>query len=89
MNSDIPRRIIQTNKSLDLPLLEKAARMNGVTKMVFNKIDVLNRAGVWKVLDGKKVVSFKGPEAMKAFIRKRLKFIPAKDIFFSESAETV
>lgn len=74
---------------LDLRLVEKAARMNGVTKMVFNKIDVMNRAGVWKVLDGKKVVSFKGPEPMKAFIRKRLSFISAKSIFFSESAETV
>jgi inositol phosphorylceramide mannosyltransferase catalytic subunit len=28
MNSNIPRRIIQTNKSIDLPLLEKAAAAN-------------------------------------------------------------
>ncbi|TKB63306.1 MAG: hypothetical protein E8D47_12905, partial [Nitrospira sp.] len=28
MNSGIPKRIIQTNKSLDLPLLERAAVAN-------------------------------------------------------------
>ena len=83
---------------LDIQLLEKAARMNGVTKLVINKIDVLNRAGVWKIrhpstkLGAKymKIMSFEGPEPMKAFIRKRLgPYIPAKNIFFSESAETV
>lgn len=76
---------------LDLPLIEKAARMNGITKLVINKIDILNRAGVWKVRDNGKVTAFKGPEPMKAFIRKRLAHsnLSAKNIFFSESAETV
>jgi len=75
---------------MDIPLMEKAARMNGVTKLVVNKIDVLNRAGVWKVREDQKVTSFKGPEPMKAFIRKRLGgMISSKNIFFSESAETV
>lgn len=76
---------------LNLELLEKAARMNGVTKLVINKIDVLNRVGAWKIIDGKKILAFKGPEPMKAYIRKRLakSDISAKNIFFSESAETV
>ncbi|MBI5470164.1 adenylosuccinate synthetase [Candidatus Kaiserbacteria bacterium] len=76
---------------LNLELLEKAARMNGVNKLVINKIDVLNRAGAWKIIDGKKIVEFKGPEPMKAYIRKRLakSGLTSKNIFFSESAETV
>lgn len=81
----------------DLPLLEKAARINGVTKLVINKIDVLNRAGVWKIRlpaqagEGNKIISFKGPEPMKTYIRKRLSAsgLTSKNIFFSESAETV
>ncbi len=75
----------------DMSLLEKAARINGVTKLVINKIDVLNRAGVWKIREGKKVTNFRGPEPMKAYIRKRLAAsgLSAKNIFFSESAETV
>lgn len=76
---------------LDLQLLEKAARMNGITKLVINKIDVLNRAKAWKVRDNKKVFTFKGPQPMKDFIRKRLRSIglKPKNIFFSESAKTV
>jgi adenylosuccinate synthase len=76
---------------LDLPLIEKAVRLNGVTKLVINKIDVLNRAGAWKVRDNGKVTSFKGPEPMRAFIRKRLakSRLKPNDMFFSESAKTV
>ncbi|MDP3696819.1 MAG: adenylosuccinate synthetase [Candidatus Taylorbacteria bacterium] len=76
---------------LDLQLLEKAARVNGVTKLVINKIDVLNRAGVWKIRNGLKLTSFNSPELMKTFICRYLTPIrlPAKNIFFSESAETV
>ncbi len=76
---------------LDIALLEKAARMNGVTKLVINKIDVMNRANAWKIRENGEVVSFKGAEPMKNYIRKRLAPVglKAKDIFFSESAETV
>ena len=76
---------------LDMQLLEKAARMNGVTKLVINKIDVLNRVKAWKIRDNKKVIAFKGPEPMRAFIRKRLVSTGLKkeNIFFSESAKTV
>lgn len=75
---------------LDLAILEKAARMNGVTKLVINKIDVLNRAGVWNLRHDGKVTKFKNPASMKTYIRKELADITsAKNIFFSESAETV
>lgn len=76
---------------LDLDLLQKAGRVNGITKLVINKIDVLNRVGVWKVRNGSRITSFKSSKQMKVFIYKHLAPVCplAKNIFFSESAETV
>lgn len=76
---------------LNLDNVVKAAKINGVTHMVFNKIDVLNDVGVWKVYSGNKTVEFKNPKAMKAFILKSLKptGIKTKNVFFSERKDRV
>ncbi|MBI5456507.1 adenylosuccinate synthetase [Candidatus Kaiserbacteria bacterium] len=80
----------QTNW-MDMQLLEKAIRMNGVTHVVFNKVDVLRIAGAWAIIDEGKVVPFKGEEAMKSFITERLVKIgiSAANIFFSENKEGI
>jgi adenylosuccinate synthase len=76
---------------LDMQLLEKAVRMNGVTHLVFNKVDVLRAVSRWAVIDKKKVVRFTSENAMKEFLLKRLKALglPKSRIFFSESKETI
>jgi len=76
---------------MDMQLLERAVRINGVTHLVFNKVDVLRAVQRWAVIDDGKVVAFKSEKAMKDFIVKRLKklTLPKSRIFFSESKETI
>ncbi len=76
---------------VDVNLMKKAAQMNGVTHLVINKIDVLNRVGVWKAREGKKVYSFKSPKELKQFITKHAVSvgIQPRNIFFSEKADRI
>ena len=76
---------------MNMELLERAIRINGVTHVVFNKVDVLRTVGVWAVIDNNKVKKFKGEKEMKAFILKRLTSLGVKksNIFFSESKERI
>jgi adenylosuccinate synthase len=76
---------------LNIDTLERAIRMNGVTHVVLSKIDVLNDVGVWKAIDAKKTLSFKGPAEMKKFVTHRLaQFgVAKKNVYFSESRERI
>jgi len=76
---------------LDLDLLTRAIRMNGVTHIVFNKIDVLRAAGRFVILEKGKQRKFKGEKEMKAYLVKHLKSlgIPKGRVFFSESKEKI
>ena len=80
----------QTNW-MNMQNLERAIRINGVTKIVFNKVDVLRTVGAWAVYDHDKKVEFRGEDEMKEFIIKRLASlgIAEKDVFFSESRERI
>ncbi len=76
---------------MNMQTLERAINMNGVTHLVFNKVDVLRAVGQWAVIDGKKVVKFKGEKEMKDFVVKRLAPLGLKKnrIYFSESKERI
>ena len=86
---------------MNMQTLERAINMNGVTHIVFNKVDVLRAVGEWAVIDGGKVVKFSAgggsasggnaEKAMNDFIVKRLKTlgISRNHIFFSESKEKI
>ena len=76
---------------MKLQTLERAIRVNGVTHIVFNKIDVLRTVGQWAIIDKNKVIKFKDERAMNNFIVKRLKSlgISRNKIFFSESKEKI
>ena len=80
----------QTNW-MNMQTLERAIQMNGVTHIVFNKVDVLRTIGAWAVVDKGNVRSFKNEEAMTDFITNRLKHmgISKKHVFFSESKERI
>ncbi|MDZ4226990.1 MAG: adenylosuccinate synthetase [Patescibacteria group bacterium] len=80
----------QTNW-MDMQNLERAVRINGVTHIVFNKVDVLRALGAWAVIDRGRVRKFKSEEAMTEFISVRLRTfgIPKRRIFFSESKERI
>jgi adenylosuccinate synthase len=70
---------------IDLKLVERAIRINGVTHLVFNKTDILAEVGVWAVWDGPKKISFKNEKAMKSFLTKRFAKMGVKkaNVFFS------
>ena len=80
----------QTNW-MDMQTLERAIRMNGVTHIVFNKVDVLREVGQWAVIDNDKVVPFDTEAAMTEFVKERLAKLGLKkeNVFFSESKETI
>jgi adenylosuccinate synthase len=76
---------------IDMDLLERGIRMNGVTHLVLNKVDVLRAVGAWGAIAGGKTYRFKTEKELKDFIGKRLaKIGVAKSkIFFSESKEKI
>ena len=76
---------------MNMQTLERAIRINGVTHLVFNKVDVLRAVGEWAVIDSGKVKKFASEKAMKDFIVQRLAPLGLKRnrIYFSESKETI
>lgn len=80
----------QTNW-MNMQTLERAIRINGVTHLVFNKVDVLRDVGEWAVIDNKKVIQFPSEKTMKDFVSKRLAKLGLKksQIFFSEHKDRI
>jgi adenylosuccinate synthase len=76
---------------MDMQTLERAVRVNGVTHVVFNKVDVLRAVEQWAVIDNKKVKKFDSEKAMRQFLLTRLAAcgVPKKHVFFSESKDRI
>lgn len=76
---------------IDMELLKRAVYMNGVTHLVFNKMDILDELGVWRVREGKTVHSFKTAVQFRTYLTKELqkKGSSVKKIFFSSSPERI
>ena len=72
--------------------LEKAININGVTSLVFNKMDVLREVGVWGIIYKGEEKIFNSENDMKRWIQSKVyanaSFTrPAPVIYFSESPE--
>lgn len=82
-----PRQI----RFLDLDFLVKSARLNGVTHLIVNKIDVLEEVGVWKLkMDGKiKELSSKTEFIQSITSQMTSKVESINRIFYSESPEEI
>lgn len=76
---------------LDIILLKKAILMNGVTHVVFNKADILEELGIWKVRENGTIKEFKSAKEMQEYLKKILTRlgIDEKNIYFSSSPETL
>lgn len=76
---------------MNLNLMERAIRMNGVNRIVLSKMDVLRKVGQWAVLDGKKKIAFKSEKEMKDFLLKKFAKmgIAKKNVFFSEHKDKI
>ena len=77
---------------LNLPFLRKSIRMNGVTKLVINKVDILREANAWNVIeekDGRQFYeTFRNEHEFKEKISTRLEDTNV-DIIFSANQERV
>jgi len=79
----------QTNW-LDLDILKKASRINGVTKMVMNKVDILDEVQHWKLYEGINALEFKNGESMQSYIKTYLNdYVPSMEVLFSGNKEVI
>ena len=72
---------------LDIDKLSRAINVNGVTDLVLNKVDVMRRLGVWKLIIGGQVREFTTESEMKSFIKDSV--ATELNIYFSESKEKI
>lgn len=72
---------------LDLDKLKRAITVNGVTDLVLNKVDVMRRLGMWKLITDGQVREFTTETEMKDFIEETV----GRDlnVYFSESKERI
>ncbi len=68
-------------------LLEKAVKINGVTDLVFNKVDILEEVNEFKIIKNKEILTFDSMEHMKDFIITNLQTI--KNFYFSSNKESI
>ena len=82
-----PRQIGWTN----LDDVIKAANINGVTHMVVNKVDVLEKVGTFKVIHKGKEVNFVDKDFFKVFFDSAIRrYCPLiREVIFSESMDTI
>jgi adenylosuccinate synthase len=76
---------------MNLQDLMKAVRMNGVTDLVFNKMDVLENVGEWKMYNGDNTIDFKDKEHLKSWITSYLNFHSSgvNNIYFSGNKDRI
>jgi len=76
---------------MNMQTLERAIRINGVTHLVFNKMDVLREVREWALIDRSKVKKFSNEKDLKEFVVRRLKPLGlAKNrIYFSEHKDRI
>ena len=76
---------------LDLDLLQRSAILNGVTHIVLNKVDILEKVNTWKVVKGKEVLDLKNKteftRAISSLLMKNVQTL--KNIHFSESPKDI
>lgn len=76
---------------LDLDFLVRSARINGVTHLIVNKLDILEEVGVWKVKLNNETRALKDKREFIQLITEVMskKVEPLKNIFYSSSPEDI
>ena len=57
---------------LDFDMLKMASRVNGVSRLVVNKVDILEEIGVWRAFSGPHMLEFASKEDMEFWIQSKL-----------------
>lgn len=65
---------------LDYDMLKMAARINGTTKVVFNKMDVMEEVGSWCLYDGPSLYQFETRNDIELWLSSKLEIEVGKDI---------
>ena len=76
---------------LDFDLLKMASRINGVNKLVINKMDILDELDVWKVYNGPHMLEFESRNDIEFWIKTKLMLEVDEEIetFFSGDKEYI
>lgn len=76
---------------MNLDMLRKAVRLNGVTHVVINKLDILTTVGQWAVIENGKTKFFKQEKVFVAYVTKQLTALGVKkgNIFFSKHKDRI
>ena len=76
---------------LDFDMLKMASRINGVNKLVINKVDILRALDIWCAYEGPHLFSFESEEDIKIWIDSKLKteVDESINVFFSDDKEKI
>jgi len=75
---------------MNLNSLMKAVRMNGVTDLVFNKMDVLRKVGKWKFYNNNNLVDFDGEDQIKRYLTSHVSLSsPVANVYFSGNKDRI
>ena len=76
---------------LDFDMLRMAARINGVNKLVINKMDILRILDTWCAYDGPNLYSFESEEDIRIWISSKLNLEVdgSIEVFFSDDKEKI
>ena len=73
---------------MDFNLLNKACKINGVNKLVLNKVDILRELDTWKLFSDGQLLEFNTELDMKDWIRDKFNENDV-EIFFSENKNRI
>ena len=75
---------------MDIDLLERASKINGVTKLVINKVDVLEQIETFKLFHGFDMIEFENAGSMYDYIETHLGEVrPGINVLFSGNKEII
>jgi adenylosuccinate synthase len=74
---------------MNMNLLEKAANINGVTHLVINKMDVLEKVKRWTTIHNDNLVSYLDASGFKTHIKSKLSGTTINNFYFSSSPQHI
>ena len=74
---------------LNFDLLKRSAEITGPTQIIFNKVDVLEEVGTYKLIEDEKIVEFENWDTMSKYISEALVDLGSHSIYFSRDPEEI
>ena len=76
---------------MDFDMLKMASRINGVNKLVINKMDILDEIDIWRAFSGPHMLEFSSRDDIEFWIQTKLQMDVNEDmeIFFSGDKEKI